>query len=61
MAVNEPQSSDWTGRRVWVCFDYEYDQKEPGTLVRDDPEMPTVIQLDSGRTVLGTECQWRPM
>lgn len=45
---------------MWVCFDYDTASKEPGTIVRDDPGDTTVIELDSGRIVFGTQCQWTP-
>ena len=62
--INAPTDepvSDWYGRRVMVCFDYDIANAQPGTIVADEPIMPTVIQLDTGEFVLGTQCQWRVM
>jgi hypothetical protein len=46
--------------KVWVAFNYEFDHDAPGTIVRDDAESPyvTIIKLDDGRFILGTECQY---
>lgn len=54
-------ASDWYGRRVMVCFDYDTAHAQPGTIAADEPTMPTVIVLDTGEFVLGTQCQWRLM
>lgn len=46
------------GKRVWVCYHYDTSMKHIGVIVRDDREEPfqTIIALDNGRYVLGTEC-----
>ena len=56
-----PRQRD-VGCRVEVCFHYDTRQTQFGTIVRDDIEEPylTIIQLDSGRFVLATECQYSP-
>ena len=50
------------GTRVSVLFRYDTDNKIGGTCVRDDIEEPfrTIFQLDDGRYVLATECQYAP-
>lgn len=55
-----PKQSDYVGTRVNVCFHYDTQNSVNGTIVRDDREEPYVgiIQLDSGRYVLDTECQY---
>lgn len=54
------QSAD-VGRRVVVAFGYNVQQVVRGKIVRDDTEYPhrTIIRLDDGRFVMGTECQYR--
>ena len=49
------------GRAVRVCFDYDIAIWLKGTLIRDDMEEPllTIFQLEDGRVVLSTECQWQ--
>ena len=63
---NFPKQADETykypsiGKRVEVCYHYNTKLKHCGTIVRDDREEPyvTIIALDNGRYVLGTECQY---
>ena len=45
-----------------VCFHHDTSRTTQGTIVRDDIEEPwlTIIRLDDGRHVLGTECQYSP-
>lgn len=55
-----PPQGKLLGRKVRVVLNH----KPPvlgGTLVRQDIAYPHVeiIQLDNGRFVLGTECDWR--
>ena len=59
-AKGGPVQCDTVGRRVSVCFHYDTSQELLGTVVRDDGESPfkTIINLDDGRYVLTTECQW---
>lgn len=58
-----PKQSEFVNRRVEVCFHYDTSKFVNGTIIRDDREEPfeTIIQLDDGRTVLGTECQYSHM
>jgi hypothetical protein len=48
------------GERVRVVFHYDTAHVLDGTVVRDDmaPPFRTIIRLDDGRHVLGTECQF---
>ena len=49
------------GTKVLVCYNYDANKTHSGTIVRNDNEEPfrTIIQLDNGRYLLGTECQYR--
>lgn len=55
-----PAQSDWVGRRVRVCFDYDTSKTIDGTVMRCDVEEPglMIIHLDDGRCVLSTECMY---
>lgn len=59
-AEQYPRQSDWRGKRVNVCFHYDTAHTFPGVIIRDDAEEPlvTIIALQDGRFVLGTECQY---
>jgi hypothetical protein len=50
------------GRKVDIAFHYDTDHTLKATIVRDDTEAPYVMifQLEDGRYVLATECQYRP-
>lgn len=54
-----PEQGSWKGRRCRVMFNYE-EPEIAGVIVRDDRQPPfrTIIQLDDGRVVLSTECQF---
>lgn len=56
-----PEQGKWLNVRTRVLFGYR-DEPIWGTIVRDDMEEPfrTIIKLDDGRYVLGTECQHSP-
>jgi hypothetical protein len=58
-----PTQGPHLGERVLVCFHYDTSQSTKGTMVRNDYAAPWVdiIQLDDGRFVLATECQWQPL
>lgn len=58
-----PRQTNFTGTRVLVCFKYDKDHTVPAVIIRDDDEDPnrTILRLDDGRIVLGTECQWRSL
>lgn len=55
-----PKQGDCIGCKVKVCFHYETDYCVDGIIVRCDHEKPyrTIIHLNDGRYVLGTECQY---
>lgn len=57
-----PTQGRHLGVRVLVAFHYDLSRSLGGLVVRDDNESPwqTIIQLDDGRYVLATECQWHP-
>ena len=48
------------GKRVRVCYHYNIDHYDYGTIVRDDIEEPfeTIIKLDNGRYLRAVECQY---
>ena len=56
-----PMQGEFLGTRTRVVFDHS-DPPLMGTIVRDDTDVPwvTIIHLDNGRYVLGTECQYSP-
>ncbi len=58
-----PKQGVSAGKRARVCFNYDTDRAFEGVILRDDVEEPflTIIHLDDGRTVLGTECQYQPI
>ncbi len=55
-----PKQSEHVNRRVKVCFHYDTNKWIMGTIIRDDREEPfeTLIKLDDGRVIRGTECQY---
>ena len=57
-----PTQGCYLGARVEVCFHYDTSRRFRGIVLRDDAEEPgrMVIQLDNGRVVLATECQFSP-
>lgn len=56
-----PKQGSYLGRRVNVAFDYDTAHIVLGTIRRDDAEEPgrMIIELDDGRLVLSTECQYQ--
>jgi hypothetical protein len=58
-----PRQGDMAGQPVLVCFAYDPSHTVRGVMVRNDVEEPGVeiIQLEDGRYVLTTECQWQPL
>ena len=56
-----PKQGDYLNKRCKVTFNFAQNAIE-GTIVRDDIEAPfeTIIQLDDGRFVRGSECQYSP-
>lgn len=56
-----PKQGSWLGRRCKVCFDYDTSNTVLGTIRREDVEEPgcMIIELDDGRLVLSTECQYQ--
>lgn len=59
-AFKFPKQSEYVNRRCEVCFHYDTSFIIPGTVIRDDREEPfeTLIKLDDGRVLRGTECQF---
>lgn len=57
-----PRQGDYMHARCKVVFHYDTSKSIGGTIVRDDSDDPfvTLIRLDDGRYVLGTECQYMP-
>lgn len=55
-----PKQSEHVNRRVKVIFHYDTNKWIMGTIIRDDREEPfeTLIKLDDGRVIRGTECQY---
>jgi hypothetical protein len=55
-----PRSGAYLGKQVNVCFHCNTSKAVVGTIVRDDISSPfvTIIRLDDGRYVLGTECMY---
>lgn len=60
-AFNFPKQSEDINKRCKVLFHYQ-DPEVYGTIIRSDSEDPwqTIIQLDDGRIILATECQYSP-
>ncbi len=60
-ATRFPRQSDFLGKRCEVIFHRDTSQDIGGEIIRDDMEDPfvTILALDDGRVVLGTECQYR--
>ena len=54
------QHEKFLNKRVKVCFHYDTSKSVKGYIVRYDIEEPfkSIIKLDDGRYVLGTECQF---
>lgn len=54
-----PEQED-IGTMVRVCFNYDLTRSMTGKIVRNDMSEPylTIIRLENGRFVLGTECQF---
>lgn len=57
-----PSQGPWVGRRIYVMFNFDTANPLAGIVVRDDYQDPhrTIIRLDDGRYVLGSECQYSP-
>jgi len=55
------QLEGMVGKTVEVCFHYQTDKGLKGKIIRFDNEAPCleIFQLEDGRVVLSTECQWR--
>ena len=55
-----PTQSNDVGRTVRVFFHYDTSNPYFGIIIRDDKEEPykTIFELDDGRVVLSTECQY---
>lgn len=57
-----PKQGRYLKARTRVVFKYDTSREVQGTIIRDDIEGDglTIIQLDDGRVVLGSECQYSP-
>ena len=57
-----PPQGSLLGKRVMVMFHHDNEHVVQGVCVRDDAVEPakTIFQLDDGRYVLATECQYSP-
>jgi hypothetical protein len=55
-----PKQGEWLNKKAKVCFNYDSSKTVSGVIVRDDMEEPfiTLIQLDDGRIIRSTECQY---
>lgn len=60
-----PKQSDWVGKDVEVCFNYDTSKKLNGKIVRDDMESPweMIIEVEyelpyGKRCIKATECQY---
>ena len=55
-----PKQGSDLGKRVKVCFNYESDKTIYGKCIRDDIEEPYLMlfQLEDGRVVRSSECQY---
>ena len=58
-----PKQGNLLSKAVEVCFDYYTARNLRGKIVRDDIEEPylTIIELENGKYIMGTECQYRPL
>lgn len=55
-----PEQDALLGQKVEVCFHYDTSNTLHGLIVRSDRQAPyvTIIQLNNGRYILATECQY---
>lgn len=55
-----PPQSAFVGKPTFVCFHYGNEEFK-AEIIRDDTDEPfrTVLKLEDGRVVLGTECQYK--
>jgi len=58
---NFPEQGAWLNRKVKVCFNYDTSKTILGTIIREDVSGAglMIINLDNGRTVMSTECQYQ--
>jgi hypothetical protein len=56
-----PKQGAYLNARVRVCFNYNTQIHFSGVIIRDDVESDclTIIKLDDGRIIMGTECQYQ--
>lgn len=59
-ATSFPKQSRDLNRKVQVCFHYDTTRLLDAKIIRDDLDPPylTIFQLDDGRVVMATECQY---
>ena len=55
-----PKQSEYVGKEVEVCFNYNTDEILNGIIVRDDVEAPfqMIIHLEDDRFIRSVECQY---
>jgi len=55
-----PAQGSHLAKKVKVCFNYDTSETIFGKIIRDDAVAPflTIIELNDGRIVLATECQF---
>ncbi len=55
-----PKQGSYFGKKAKVCFHYHTDKTIDGKVVRDDDVEPylTLLELEDGRVVSATECQY---
>jgi uroporphyrinogen-III synthase len=55
-----PKQGNFLNKKVKVCFNYDTSKPLKGKVIRDDIEEPyqTLIQLEDGRVLRSTECQY---
>lgn len=58
-----PVQHDNIGERVKVIYHYNTKEIDYGVIIRNDAEIPfeTIIQLENGNIIRGTECQYYRM
>jgi len=58
-----PKQGEYLGKAVEVCFNYDTVKSLRGKIVRYDMEKPfrTIIELQDGKYIMASECQYRPL
>ena len=57
-----PKQGSLLGKQIEVYFNYDNSRTLAGKIVRDDMDKPytTIIELENGKYILATECQYIP-